>query len=318
MHEKTNCILFMKTPIVELFKSVYGKSGLAAFNVFNAEQIVAVFKGAELAGKPVIVQVTPVARNYLGPELLDSCIHVSAKQHPDVRFSVHLDHGNYEHCADAIKSGYYNSVMIDASHEQFMENVRITKEIVDMAHAKGIAVEAELGVLSGVEDTIDVDEKSAFYTDPDQAREFVQRTNCDSLAIAIGTSHGAYKDASGAGLQLDVLSRIQQNLPGFPLVLHGASAVPVNEVERINQSGGRLKQSAKGIQVSDVRKAVGLGVCKINIATDLRLIWARVHREFFKENPEKFDLVVPGTEYIKELSAFVAKRINDYTIEKQN
>jgi fructose-bisphosphate aldolase class II len=198
--------------------------------------------------------------------------------------------------------------MIDASHEPFEENIRKTSEIVEKAHAKSIAVEAELGVLSGVEDHISIEEKYALYTDPMQAEEFIDRTGCDSLAVAAGTSHGAYKFSGGQGLQLNILAEIQKRVPGFPLVLHGASAVPFEEVNRINLAGGKIREDAKGAADKELLEAIRLGVCKVNIATDMRLIWTRIHREFFRDAPEKFDMVVPGREYMNALELFVSEK----------
>ncbi|MGF7140203.1 class II fructose-bisphosphate aldolase [Roseimarinus sediminis] len=298
----------MQTAIEHIFSKAYSRFGLGAFNVFNAEQVHGVFRGAQLSQMPVIIQITPVARNYMSPEVLQAIILSVANQYQDVEFSVHLDHGNYEHCIDAIQSGFYDSVMIDASHESFEENVLITSEIVNEARKKNVAVEAELGVLSGVEDDLSIDSCRAFYTDPEQAKEFVERTGCNSLAVAVGTSHGAYKFSGGQGLQIEILRKINELLPGFPLVLHGASAVPAEEVEQINQNGGLLKTGASGLKEEELLEAIRLGVCKINIATDMRLIWTRVHREFFKATPELFDMVVPGKTYMNELSAFVAKK----------
>jgi fructose-bisphosphate aldolase, class II len=308
----------MRTSIRQLYEKAYGNFGIGAFNVFNAEQVHGVFRGAVKSGSPVIIQLTPVARDYMQHEILKAMVEAAEIIYPGAEFTVHLDHGNYVHCMAAIESGGCDSVMIDASHEPFDENIRITKEIVDRAHARGIAVEAELGVLSGVEDHISVDEKSSFYTNPAQAREFVERTGCDSLAVAVGTSHGAYKFSDGAGLELDVLKQIQQQLPGFPLVLHGASAVPTDEVARINAAGGALKTEAKGTDPEELLQAIKLGVCKVNIATDMRLIWTRVHREFFQHEPEKFDMVVPGKKYIDELEKFVAEKCLFLKGETQN
>jgi fructose-bisphosphate aldolase, class II len=296
----------MRVSIIDLYKEVYGRYGIGAFNVFNAEQVHGVFRGARKCHTPVIIQLTPVARNYLQPAMLQGILEAAEKIYPDVTFTVHLDHGTEEHCLHAIASGYYNSVMIDASHESFYENIRITSRIVKEAHAKGIAVEAELGVLSGVEDNLSIDDKHALCTDPNQAREFIDKTRCDSLAIAIGTSHGAYKFTGGQKLQLNILKEIQQLVPGFPLVLHGASSVPLEEVNRINVAGGKISTEAKGTDEKELQEAIKLGVCKVNIATDMRLIWTRIHREFFKNSPEKFDMVVPGKEYMDELEAFVA------------
>jgi fructose-bisphosphate aldolase, class II len=298
----------MRTSIHKLFKRAYGNYGIGAFNVFNAEQVHGVFRGSQLSQTPVIIQVTPVARDYIHHEILQVMINAAGMIYPEVEFSVHLDHGNYIHCLSAIETGGYDSIMIDASHETYKENIRITKDIVDHAHARGIAVEAELGVLSGVEDDLSINEKKSHFTDPSQAREFVECTGCDSLAIAIGTSHGAYKFNSGKGLRLDVLKQIQKELPGYPLVLHGASSVPVKEIERINKAGGSIKSDAKGINPDELLQAIQLGICKVNIATDMRLIWTRVHREYFLNEPSKFDMVIPGKIYMDELEKFVANK----------
>jgi fructose-bisphosphate aldolase, class II len=304
----------VKTP--DIFSQAYGKYAIAAFNVFNAEQVHGVFAGAQRAGVPVIVQITPAARRYMSPEFLEGMIRAGEILHPEVVFAVHLDHGDTEHCMSAIASGFYGSVMIDASHEDFERNVAVTKAVVDKAHPAGIAVEAELGVLSGVEDDKSVSSGSSRFTDPDQAAEFVERTGCDSLAVAVGTSHGAYKFKGEGALHIGTLRRIQEILPRYPLVLHGASSVPQDEVERINKAGGKLNAGARGIDVDDLRNAIGLGVAKVNVATDLRLIWTRVCREFFNDTPELFDPVVPGKRYMEEVSSLVARKCQILILEK--
>ncbi|HLP15574.1 MAG TPA: class II fructose-bisphosphate aldolase [Bacteroidota bacterium] len=298
----------MKTPALDLLHRAYGKFGIAAFNVFTAEQIHGVFGGAADAQIPIIVQVTPAARNYLHPGFIEGLITAAATIYYSTDFSMHLDHGNMEHCLDAIESGFYDSVMIDASHENFETNIAMTSEIVARAHANGIAVEAELGVLRGIEDDLNVSDEKARYTDPRQVVEFVERTKADSLAVAVGTSHGAYKFSGNSGLQIDILKEIQQQLPGFPIVLHGASNVPQSEITRINQAGGKIKSSAKGVDEHELLEAIAYGVTKINIATDMRLIWARVHREFFGQTPEQFDPILPGKKYIEELKVFVKQK----------
>jgi fructose-bisphosphate aldolase, class II len=300
--------LIMRISSKILFTGAYSRYAIGAFNIFNAEQALGVMLGAQKAELPVILQITPVARDYISHTILNGIIRAAEEIFPGVSFSVHLDHGNYEHCISAIQSGDYESVMIDASHKPFEENIQITREIVHRAHERGIAVEAELGVLSGIEDQVSVEEKKAMFTHPEQALEFIERTGCDSLAVAVGTSHGAYKFNGNTGLRLDVLEQIKRKLPGFPLVLHGASAVPFNEIERINQSGGQLRTEAKGTDPIELLQAIKLGVCKVNIATDIRLIWTRVHREFFQQEPEKFDLVIPGKTYMNELARFVAEK----------
>lgn len=206
---------------------------------------------------------------------------------------------------DCIQSGFYSSVMIDASHEPFEKNIEITKRVVEAAHAKGLVVEAELGQLGGVEEHVKVDEANAKLTDPDQAKEFVGQTGCDSLACAIGTSHGAFKFTGTQGLHFDVLAEIQKRLPGFPLVMHGSSSVPQDEVARINAAGGNLA-GAKGVDDNQFRRAAELGVTKINIDTDGRLVWTRVHREAFRDKPENFDLRPIGKVFMAEYAKFIA------------
>jgi fructose-bisphosphate aldolase class II len=226
---------------------------------------------------------------------------------PDAIFAVHLDHGDEETCYDCINSGFYSSVMIDASHESFDKNIEITKRIADAAHAKDIVVEAELGQLGGVEEHVKVDESNAKLTDPKQAKEFVERSGCDSLACAIGTSHGAFKFTGSQGLHFEVLEQIQKRLPGFPLVMHGSSSVPQEEVERINKAGGNLK-GAKGVDENQFKRAAELGVTKVNIDTDGRLVWTRVHREYFLEHPENFDLRPIGKVFMTEYAKFIAHK----------
>jgi fructose-bisphosphate aldolase class II len=294
----------MKVTTNKIFKNCYGRYGIAAVNVWCMEQVHGLFSAAQKANAPFIVQTTPVARNYAHAEMLLAMISAAAKIYPDTVFAIHLDHGNMEHAFDSIESGGYSSVMIDASHETFGKNISITKEVVAKAHLKNISVEAELGVLSGIEDELNVDEKHKKYTQPSEVEEFVKRTGCDSLAVAVGTSHGAYKFSGEQGLQFDILKEIQKRLPGFPLVLHGGSAVNLDEIQRINAAGGQLGTDARGVSNEEILKAIELGVCKINIATDARLIWARVHREFFRLSPAQFDPIIPGKTYMNEFEKF--------------
>lgn len=295
----------MRLTSAQLFQRAYGNYALAAVNVFCMEQALALFKSAQKSRSPFIVQLTPAARQYAHPTMLASMIGAAEAIYPEAIFAVHLDHGNVEHCKEVIASGDYTSVMIDASHEPLEKNIEITRDMVNQAHKHGISVEAELGILSGVEDDMKVDEAHARYTNPEDAQVFVHQTRCDSLAVAVGTSHGAYKFSGGGGIQFNILEEIQKRLPGFPLVLHGASSVPVHEVERINKAGGQLSLSAQGVSPGDLQKAIKLGVCKVNIATDLRLIWTRVHREFFRQNPDQIDLVVPGKQYMEDYVNFM-------------
>ncbi|MCW2956201.1 MAG: fba [Thermoleophilia bacterium] len=197
--------------------------------------------------------------------------------------------------------------MIDASHEEFEENIAITKRVVERAHAKGIVVEAELGQLGGVEEDIEVSEEHASLTDPEQAVEFVERTGCDSLAVAIGTSHGAYKFSGGQGLHFDRIEAIQGLLPGFPLVMHGSSSVPKEWVDRINAAGGEMPGAA-GVPEDQYLPAAKLGVTKVNIDTDGRLVWCAVHREFFRDNPAEFDLRGPGKPFMNAYAEYVAAK----------
>ena len=298
----------MKLTTQKLFEQCYGKYAIAAVNVFTMEQILGLFSAAQRCKSPFIVQTTPVARNYAGPEMLLSMIDAASNIFPDVVFALHLDHGDEEHAIDAIASNQYTSIMIDASHENFSDNVSLTKNIVNKAHSKNISVEAELGVLSGIEDNISIDEKYSKYTNPDDVVSFVNKTKCDCLAIAIGTSHGAYKFSGQQGLQFEILKKIQERLPKFPLVLHGGSAVNHFEIENINKYGGRLKTDAKGVNPNELRESIKYGICKVNIATDTRLMWTRVHREFFNNYPDKFDPVLPGKAYIKAQEDFLVKK----------
>jgi len=293
-----------------LFEHCYGTYAIAAVNVFTMEQIHGLFRAGIKANAPFLVQITPVARNYAHSLMLIAMIDAASKIYPEAVYAVHLDHGNEEHAINAIASNSYHSVMLDASHDDFETNVKRTKAIVEEAHKKGITVEAELGVLSGVEDDISIDEENARYTSPKEVAGFVKLTNCDSLAVAVGTSHGAYKFSSGQGIQFHILEEIQKKLPGFPIVLHGGSAVNTAEVYRINKAGGKLNESASGVTPEEIVKAITYGVCKINIATDTRLLWARVHREFFRDSPELFDPIVPGKTYMDAYEAFMVKKFD--------
>lgn len=298
----------MKLTAKRLFEHCYGRYAIAAVNVEFMEQVLALFAAAEAAQAPFIVQTTPAARNYASPDMLVSMIHAAAKKYPKVVFALHLDHGNEEHIHQALVGEGYTSVMIDASHDDFPENVARTKAVVEKAHRKGVSVEAELGVLAGVEDDLSVDEEHAFYTNPDEVEAFVKATNCDSLAIAVGTSHGAYKFSGGQGIQFHILEEIQHRLPEFPLVLHGGSAVNYTEIERINAAGGALKASAKGVDPAEVKQAIQYGVCKVNIATDLRLLWTRVNREFFRDSPDQFAPLLPGQVYMEECKRLILEK----------
>lgn len=292
----------------DLFRIAYGRFAVGAYNINNMEQALGLFRGAIEAQAPIIIQLSKGARKYAGVKMLEAIIRACEQMFPEVIFAVHLDHGDEATCYDCIDSGFYSSVMIDASHEPFEENVAITRRVVERAHAKGISVEAELGMLGGVEEDVRVDEKHALLTDPDEAAEFVRLTGCDSLAVAIGTSHGAYKFKGRQSLHFDRLAQIQRRLPGFPLVMHGSSSVPREEVERINAAGGALDSSARGVDEDEFATAVPLGVTKVNIDTDGRLVWTRVHREHFRDQPQNFDFRKPGNVYIEEYAHFIAHK----------
>jgi fructose-bisphosphate aldolase class II len=290
-----------------LFKQAYGKYAVGAYNINNAEQIMGLFRGNMDSKAPFIIQLSKGARSYTDKRMLEAMIRAADEIFPDAVFAVHLDHGDEKTCMDCIASGFYSSVMIDASHESFEENVAITKRVVEAAHKKGISVEAELGQLGGVEEHVKVDEKDAKLTDPADAETFVKQTGCDSLACAIGTSHGAFKFSGTQGLHFEVIEEIARRLPGFPMVMHGSSSVPQSEVQRINAAGGKLK-GAKGVDEAQITKASTMGVTKVNIDTDGRLVWCRVHRESFRDNPENFDLRPPGKVFMTEYATYIAQK----------
>ena len=292
----------------DLFKHAYGKYAVGAYNINNLEQTMGLFRGSITSQAPFIIQISKGARKYTEKRFLEAIIRAADQVFPEAIFAVHLDHGDEDTCYDCIKSGFYSSVMIDASHESFDKNIEITKRVADAAHAKGISVEAELGQLGGVEEDI---VGSVKLTEPEQAEEFVRRSGCDSLAVAIGTSHGAFKfkaePGKKFGLHFEVVDKIKELLPGFPMVLHGSSSVPKSEVARINAAGGKL-QDASGVPEEDLAQAGKKGVCKVNIDTDGRLVWTRVHREFFRDFPEKFDLRDVGKPFMDAYAQMIAEK----------
>ncbi|MEP6755852.1 MAG: ketose-bisphosphate aldolase [Chthonomonadales bacterium] len=298
----------MIVPTRVLFEHAYGKYAIGAYNINNLEQAMGLFQGCMDSQAPFIIQISKGARAYTDKRMLEAIIRTADVIFPEALFAVHLDHGDEATALECIESGFYSSVMIDASHEDFAENAAITKRVVDAAHKHGISVEAELGMLGGVEEHVSVDEKDACLTDPEEALEFVKQTGCDSLACAIGTSHGAYKFTGGQGLHFQRIEEIQKLLPNFPLVMHGSSSVPQDEVARINAAGGQLKEGAKGVDPEQYLPAAKLGVCKVNIDTDGRLVWCRVHREFFRDKPAEFDLRPPGKIFMAEYAKFIASR----------
>jgi fructose-bisphosphate aldolase class II len=291
----------------QIFKHAYGNYAVGAYNINNAEQAMGLFKGCIQSKAPFIIQISKGARKYTDKRILEAIIRAASEIHPEAVFAVHLDHGDEQTCYECINSGFFSAVMIDASHDPFEENIAITKRVVDAAHAKGISVEAELGMLGGVEEDIQVDEGNACLTDPAEAEEFVKRTGCDSLACAIGTSHGAFKFKGRQSLHFDVLEKIKARLPGFPLVMHGSSSVPKEEVDRINAAGGSIAGSM-GVDVKEYLPAAKRGVTKVNIDTDGRLVWTRVHREYFRDHSSGFDFRPPGKVFMEEYAKLIASR----------
>lgn len=289
----------------EMFaKAVHGGYAIPAFNFNNMEQLQAIIKAASDTKSPVILQVSKGARNYANPILLRFMAQGAVEyakslgwEHPQI--VLHLDHGDtFETCKDCVDNGF-SSVMIDGSHLPYEENVALTKKVCDYAHAHGVTVEGELGVLAGVEDEVSSDHHT--YTDPNEVVDFVERTGVDSLAISIGTSHGAYKftpeqctldEKTGRlvppPLAFDVLEAVESKIPGFPIVLHGSSSVPQEYVDMINSMGGKLP-NAIGIPEEELRKAAKMDVCKINIDSDSRLAMTAAVRKVFTENPGEFD-----------------------------
>lgn len=282
-------------------KAYAGGYAIGAFNVNNMEMIQGIVEAGKEENAPLILQVSSGARKYANPKYLKKLVE-AAVEDSGLPICLHLDHGDsYELCKSAIEDGF-TSVMIDASHHTFDENVKITKSVVDYAHDHGVVVEAELGRLAGIEDAVNVSEADSCYTDPDQVQEFVSKTGVDSLAIAIGTSHGAYKFKGEAKLRFDILEEVGKRLPEFPIVLHGASSVIPEYVEMINKYGGAMP-GAKGVPEDMLRKAASMAVCKINIDSDLRLAFTAAIRKHFVENPAHFDprqYLAPARELIKE------------------
>ena len=274
----------------EMFKKAYaGGYAVGAFNVNNMEMIQAIVEAANECRSPVILQVSAGARKYANPVYLRHLVE-AAVETTDIPIAMHLDHGaDFEICKSSIDGGF-TSVMIDASSKPWEENIAITKKVVEYAHAHGVVVEAELGKLAGIEDDVHLADHDAMFTSPDEVEEFTSRTGIDSLAIAIGTSHGAYKFKPGQDpkLRIDILEEIGRRLPGFPIVLHGASSVPQDQVAIVNQYGGSMP-NAIGIPESELKKAAALAVCKINIDSDLRVAFTAAIRKHLAENPSHFD-----------------------------
>lgn len=295
----------------EMFKKAYeGGYAIGAFNVNNMEIIQGIVDAAKEENAPLILQVSAGARKYAKPAYLKKLVE-AAIEDTGLDVVLHLDHGeSFEICKQCIDDGF-TSVMIDGSKYSFEENIELTKRVVDYAHERGVVVEAELGRLAGVEDDVNVSEKDAIYTDPEQAVEFVERTGVDSLAIAIGTSHGAYKFKGEPKLDFERLEKITKLLPNFPLVLHGASTVIPEFVETCNKYGGNIP-GAQGVPEDMLRRAAKLGICKINIDTDLRLAMTAAIRKYLSENPEVFDprkYLGKGRDAIKDMVSHKIKNV---------
>ncbi|MGO5096533.1 class II fructose-1,6-bisphosphate aldolase [Agathobaculum sp. LCP25S3_E8] len=302
----------------EMFKKAYaGGYAVGAFNVNNMEIVQGITEACQEQKAPVVLQVSKGARAYANHTYLVKMVEAAVQECPDVPIALHLDHGpDFETCKSCIDGGF-TSVMIDASSKPFDENVEITKKVVEYAHAHGVVVEAELGTLAGVEDDVKVSAEDSSYTRPEEVEEFVSRTGCDSLAIAIGTSHGAYKftpeqctrNEQGIlvppPLRFDVLEEVSKRLPGFPIVLHGSSSVPQKFVDIINAHGGKMPD-AIGIPEEELRQAAKLSVCKINIDSDIRLAITATIREYFDEHPDHFDprqYLKPARQAVKDMVA---------------
>ncbi|MBQ9314389.1 MAG: class II fructose-1,6-bisphosphate aldolase [Clostridia bacterium] len=272
----------------EMFEKAYSQGyAIGAFNVNNMEIVQGITEAAKECNSPVILQVSGSARKYAKHSYLTHMVQAAIEE-TGIPIALHLDHGaDFEICKSCIDGGF-TSVMIDGSKYDFEQNVALTKQVVEYAHAHGVVVEAELGKLAGIEDDVNVSSEDSNFTSPDEALEFVERTGCDSLAIAIGTSHGAYKFKGEPKLRFDILERIQEKLPNYPLVLHGASTVIQEYVEKCNHFGGQIP-GAQGVPDEILHKASTMGICKINVDTDLRLAMTASIREYFTLHPEEID-----------------------------
>lgn len=308
----------------EMFKKAYdGGYAVGAFNVNNMEIVQGITEAAGELNSPVILQVSKGARAYANHTYLVKLVEAAVEENPQIPIALHLDHGDsFELCKSCIDGGF-TSVMIDASSKSFEDNIALTKQVVEYAHAHGVVVEAELGTLAGIEDEVCVEAGNEAYTRPEEVEEFVDKTGCDSLAIAIGTSHGAYKFTAAQctrnekgilvppPLRFDVLEEVVKKLPGFPIVLHGSSSVPQEFVKIINENGGQMPD-AIGIPEDQLRKAAGLAVCKINIDSDIRLAMTAVMRQYFNENPTHFDprqYLKPARQAVKDMVSHKIKNV---------
>ena len=292
----------------EMFKKAYaGGYAIGAFNVNNMEIVQGITEACSKQKSPVILQVSKGARAYANHTYLMKLVEAAVIENPDLPIALHLDHGpDFETCKSCIDGGF-TSVMIDGSSLSFEENIALSKKVVEYAHDHGVVVEAELGTLAGIEDDVKVSAADSSYTRPEDVQEFVERTGCDSLAIAIGTSHGAYKFKPGTDpkLRFDILEEVSRRLPGFPIVLHGSSSVPQEFVNIINKYGGNMP-GAIGVPEEQLRKAAGMAVCKINIDSDIRLAITATIRQYMAEHPDHFDprqYLKPARQAVKDMVA---------------
>ena len=296
----------------EMFRKAYdGGYAIGAFNVNNMEIVQGITEACQEEHAPVILQVSKGARAYANHTYLVKLVEAAAIECPNIPIVLHLDHGpDFETCKSCIDGGF-TSVMIDASSKPFAENIEITKKVVEYAHDHGVVVEAELGALAGIEDDVKVSAEESHYTHPEEVEEFVSKTGCDSLAIAIGTSHGAYKFKGEAKLDFERLEKIGSLMPGYPLVLHGASSVPQEFVEMCNTYGGKVAGAA-GVPEELLRKAAGMAICKINIDTDIRLAMTASIRKQLAEHPEEFDprgYLKPARQAVKDMVQHKIKHV---------
>ena len=292
----------------EMFKKAYaGGYAIGAFNVNNMEIVQGITEACSEQKSPVILQVSKGARAYANHTYLVKLVEAAIIENPDLPIALHLDHApDFETCKACIDGGF-TSVMIDGSSLSFEENIALSKKVVEYAHDHGVVVEAELGTLAGIEDDVNVSAEDSSYTRPEDVQEFVERTGCDSLAIAIGTSHGAYKFKPGTDpkLRFDILEEVSQRLPGFPIVLHGSSSVPQEFVNIVNKYGGNMP-GAIGVPEDQLRKAASMAVCKINIDSDIRLAMTATIRQYMAEHPDHFDprqYLKPARQAVKDMVA---------------
>ena len=292
----------------EMFEKAYnGGYAIGAFNVNNMEIVQGITEAAKDLNAPLILQVSKGARAYANHTYLMKLVEAAVACCPDIPIVLHLDHGpDFETCKACIDGGF-TSVMIDGSSLSFEENIALSKKVVEYAHDHGVVVEAELGTLAGIEDDVNVSAEDSSYTRPEDVQEFVERTGCDSLAIAIGTSHGAYKFKPGTDpkLRFDILEEVSQRLPGFPIVLHGSSSVPQEFVNIVNKYGGNMP-GAIGVPEDQLRKAASMAVCKINIDSDIRLAMTATIRQYMAEHPDHFDprqYLKPARQAVKDMVA---------------